>query len=325
MTLPISTPSTSLPLGRAITELRDRLDVTSQEAVTGRHADLNTTLNGRIDTALLAQKAVDDLESRRGQLNLRSTRLDLVQRSLVIVQEASAGLDTRLSAALGTGNIQSIELAAVDAAAAIDQIFAALNVRHGERYLFAGDATDRQPFPSADAVIDDVRQIAATAVDAANFNTSLDAYFNDPAGAFQQTIYGGTQTASDPDAVVGIDPSIIEVLSGLSALALAAPGEALPLIDNNPDILERAASSLFDGQTAVINLQADRGVVQQRIERDQEGLDIEETILIQTFNNITARDQVEAITELQELQSNLEAAFLLTSRLAELSFLNFVR
>lgn len=325
MTQPISNNGVSAPLARAVADLRQRLSITSEEVVTGRRADLTTALNGRIDTALLAQRAVDELESQRGQLSLRATRLEIVQQSLALVQDASRGLDTRLSAALGTNDTRAIQLAANDAATAIDQIFSALNVRHGERYLFAGDATSTPPFPSASALLDDIRQIAIAATDAADFNTALTAYFTDPAGGFQQTLYGGTSTASDPDGVTGVDPAIIEILTGLSTLALAGRDENTALIEQNPTILDGAATSLFSGQTAIINLQADRGVVQQRIERDQESLETEETILVRTLNDLTARDQFEAATELQELQANLEAAFLLTSRLANLSIINFLR
>ncbi|MEM7005277.1 MAG: flagellin, partial [Pseudomonadota bacterium] len=127
------------------------------------------------------------------------------------------------------------------------------------------------------------------------------------------------------DAVVGIDPAIAEILSGLSTLALGRRDEIIPLFDNEPEIFQSAATALFSGQTSIINLQADRGVIQQRVEREQQSLDVEETILVQTLNNLTARDQFEAASELQELQVNLEAAFLITSRLANLSILNFVR
>ncbi|MEM6410088.1 MAG: flagellin [Pseudomonadota bacterium] len=325
MTSPIFGSGTNLTLSRAISDIRDRLGTVSQEAVTGRRTDLTASLNGRIDTAFLAQRAIDGLETDRGQLNLREIRLDLVQQSLAQVRDASAGLDTRLSAALGTGDTRRIELAADDAATAIDQIFSALNVRHGERYLFAGDATDTPPFSDGDALISDIRQIAITAIDAADFNAALNTYFNDPSGGFQQTLYGGTPTASDSDAVVGIDPAIAEILSGLSTLALGRRDEIIPLFDNEPEIFQSAATALFSGQTSIINLQADRGVIQQRVEREQQSLDVEETILVQTLNNLTARDQFEAASELQELQVNLEAAFLITSRLANLSILNFVR
>ena len=82
MTSPIFGSGTNLTLSRAISDIRDRLGTVSQEAGTGRRTDLTASLNGRIDTAFLAQRAIDGLETDRGQLNLREIRLDLVQQSL---------------------------------------------------------------------------------------------------------------------------------------------------------------------------------------------------------------------------------------------------
>ncbi|MEM9670114.1 MAG: flagellin [Pseudomonadota bacterium] len=325
MTSPISNNVIPLPLNRALSDIRERLEVASEEAVTGRKSNLVADLNGQVDRALLSQKAVTDIATQRDQLNLRGTRLELAQQSVAVIQEVSSGFDTRLSTALGVDDVPSIEFAALDASVAIDQIFSSLNIRHGERYLFAGDASDTPPFPDASVLLDDIRTIAATALDTADFSAQLDLYFDDPAGPFQQTIYSGAPTASDPDAVLGTDPAIVELLKGLSVLALAGPDEVLPIIQDDPDVLQSAAESLFSGQTAIVTLQADRGIIQEQIEKTQESLDIEETILSQAFNDITARDQFEAAAQIEELQANLEAALLLTSRIANLSLINFLR
>jgi len=41
-------------------------------------------------------------------------------------------------------------------------------------------------------------------------------------------------------------------------------------------------------------------------------------------NDLTARDQYEAATELQSLQTTLEASYLITARLSQLSLLNYL-
>ena len=51
----------------------------------------------------------------------------------------------------------------------------------------------------------------------------------------------------------------------------------------------------------------------------------EEAILTSLFNDKTGRDQFEAASELQLLESQLEASYLLTARLARLSITNFIR
>jgi flagellar hook-associated protein 3 FlgL len=48
-------------------------------------------------------------------------------------------------------------------------------------------------------------------------------------------------------------------------------------------------------------------------------------VLSAAFNSLTGRDQYEAVTELEQLETNLEAAYLVTTRLSNLTLLNFIR
>jgi flagellar hook-associated protein 3 FlgL len=308
-----------------ITELRQSIARTAEETTTGRYSDLAAHLSGRVGTAMLSQKALDDIGFQREQLSQREARLDVTQRSLTMIHDRALGIDVSMQQALGTGNLANQGLAARDAKAALSDIFSALNVRFGERYLFAGDATATQPLPSPDDLLSDIRQIADTAADPAAFAAALNTYFNTPGGGWQQDIYGGTAAASDPDAVTAGSPAIVQLISNLSVLAISDPADSPLLIAQNPSLVNTAAQGLSSGLTALTNLRADRGVVQEQLATQKESLDIEETIFTIAFNALTARDQYEAAGALKDLESSLEASYLLTSRLASLSLLNFLR
>jgi flagellar hook-associated protein 3 FlgL len=73
------------------------------------------------------------------------------------------------------------------------------------------------------------------------------------------------------------------------------------------------------------NLRAEKGVFQEQIATLKETLDIEETIFTNALGALTARDQYEAASALKQLEATLEASYLLTTRLASLSLLNFMR
>lgn len=321
---PINTLLTS-SLSGPVADIRARITTVSEEAVTGRYADLVATLDGRIDKALLAEKAVQDIDTDRSQLNLRATRLEITQNSLSRIQDSIGDLSTGIIVAVGTGDENSIRFSSQQAAGSLEDIFNALGSRHGERFLFAGDATATTPFSDPEALISDVRAIANSAIDAADLEAQLDTYFNDPAGTFQTAIYSGTASASDPDAVTGIDPALINVISALSVLAVADPTNAPPVLNISSEGLSNAANDLRSGLTDLTNLRAERGIVQAQISQSLEALDAEEAVLTTAFNNLTARDQFEAATELQNLQNTLEASFLLTNRLSTLSLVNFLR
>jgi flagellar hook-associated protein 3 FlgL len=90
-------------------------------------------------------------------------------------------------------------------------------------------------------------------------------------------------------------------------------------------VLFRSASHMRAAGTQLIGQRGDIGSSLDRIATAQQMLDTEETLLKTAFNDITARDQFEAATELRELERNLEASYLLTSRLANFSLLNYLR
>ncbi len=325
MRVPTLTTLVTPHLSDAIGNMRQRISQTSQEAVTGRHADLTRHLDGQVGRAMIAQKAVDDIAQQRSILALRETRLDIVQRNLAVIQDTSSGISIALQSAIGMGDTNRQTLVSRDAEAALEQVFSALNARLGERYLFAGDSTATRPFPDHDALLDDIRAIGTTATSAADFEMAVNTYFNDPAGPWQQSIYAGNAIASDPDSVTGIDPAITGIVSGLATISLARPNEAISLFSTNPGVLQSAAARLSSGEAALTSLRSDRGVIQEQITNRQSALDLEETILTSHFNALTTRDQYEAASELRELEANLEASYLLTARLSNLTLLNFLR
>jgi flagellar hook-associated protein 3 FlgL len=323
LTLPVTLLSSGL--NETVTRLRERIDTTSEEAVTGQYKDLTAHLSGRIGQAMLSQKAIDDVANERTQLTLKASRLDIIQQSLTAVDDNIGQLGVRMKAALGSEDYTAREAVVRDAQAALASTFSTLNTRHGERYLFSGDATNTKPFADVDSFLDDVRSMAASATDATDFATQMDAYFNTSGSGWQANIYSGTSDTSDPASVTGTDPAITKTVWGLAVLALAGSDETLSLLNGNSDALIQAADTLAEGQAALTNVRAERGIIQVQIESSKDALDLEETVLTQSFNQMTARDQYEAASELKQLETGLEAAYTLTARLSNLSLLNYMR
>ena len=315
----------SAAFGQTVANVRESIARTAEESTTGRYSDLTAHLSGRIGTAMLSQKAVDDISFRREQLSLREGRLDVTQRSMTLIHDRVLGLDTSMREALLNKDEMAQGLTARDAKAALGNVFNALNVRFGERYLFAGDATDTQPFGSPDSLLADIRSLADSATNATDFAAALDTYFNTPGGGWQTSTLRSAINASDPDAVTANDPAIVELILGLAVMALSDPADSPALFKTNPDISMAGAEQVTTGLTALTNLRADRGVIQEQIATEKASLDVEETIFTTALNSLSARDQYEAASALQELQTTLEASYLLTSRLSSLSLLNYLR
>lgn len=325
MLFPIPDSLMTAKLSRTVADLRERISTTAQEAVTGRYSDLTEHLGGRIGRAMLGQKAITDIAQQRTRLSLREGRLDVMQRSLTTIQENTIGLDTRMQAAIGSNDPIARSSVVRDARAALQDAFSTLNTRHGERFLFAGDATSTQPFAAVADLLDDIEQLATTATSANDFAAALDTYFDTPGGGWQQDIYAGTATVSDTDSVTGTEPGIADLVRGLAVMVVVGSDGSLLSPTENAAALGAGANTLSSGQTALTNLRADRGVIQGQIEQQKISLDIEETILTVSFNQMTARDQYEAASELRLLETNLEASYALTARLSNLSLINYLR
>lgn len=321
---PVPNTLVSQKLGQASLDLRARLEQTSVEAVTGRRENLVQHLDGQIGDALLAEKAVADLTAERDQLSLRESRLSIVQTSLSAVSDRVQSLSTRTLSELSSGNAFSRQRVFADAGVALDEVFSALNVRLGQRFLFAGDATSTQPFNNADQLISDIRDIGASAATPEAFEAALDTYFEDPNSPWQQSIYRGTATAFDPEAVTGGSEALTGIIRNIAVIA-AAEGETGAFQANTDAILSRSASALGQAEANLVNLRADLGLQQSRLSQRSDALDLEETVLTEVLNGLTARDQFEAASELRQLQANLEASFLLTNRLSNLTLTNFLR
>jgi flagellar hook-associated protein 3 FlgL len=93
LSLPVTLHSRSL--SETIVNIRDRLDTTSQEAVTGQYSDLTAHLSGRIGHAMLGQKALDDVQNERMQLTLKENRLDIIQNTLTRIDDSIQNLGVR--------------------------------------------------------------------------------------------------------------------------------------------------------------------------------------------------------------------------------------
>ncbi|KCZ97644.1 putative flagellar hook-associated protein FlgL [Hyphomonas polymorpha PS728] len=308
-----------------IADLRARATVVAEESVTGQYADLTKHLGGRIGDAMIGKKALNDIEDQRSLLGVRQGRLDLVQKSLAGIQDRVDGLATQMLSAIGTGDYHGQSVVARDAKAALTDVFTALNGRHGDRFLFSGDETATQPFAGTEQLLADLRTIAGTATDAADFETQLDDYFYSATGGWQTSIYRGSSVATDPDSVTATDPALVELISGLAIMALSGSEDNLALFQQNPEIARSGAERLSSGTTSLVNLRADVGIIQERVAKSLETLDTEQTILNSVYNNMVGRDQYDAASELKQLEASLEAAYVLTSRLSNLSLLNFLR
>jgi len=318
-------------LSRIVTDIKARADITRTEATTGRREDITAATNGDVGGAHLLKKAVDDVKAYKSLLTLGQNRAQRTQSVLGGIVGGSVRLGTEALSALGRGDQQALDAIAIDARSTIHGIFGTLNTVEAGRALFGGDVTDRPPLASADLLLADIEAIMAGAVDAADAQAQIDFYFNDPAGGFATSIYlGGANKAPPVEIAPGVridvsataaDQPIKDMISGLAALA--THGSAT--FADASVVIDAGAKSALSADTSITIMRSAIGVGEARISDAMSRYDAEEAVLTGLFNDRTARDQFEAASELKLLESQLEASYLLTSRLARLSLANFIR
>lgn len=318
-------------VSRAVSDLKKQADVTRTESVTGRVDDVTAHLKGDVGSAHLVKKAVDDVRAYQENLSLAEGRSQATQTALNNFSVDSNRIATDTLSAIGRGDTGTLSIQATDARSALSSIFAGLNSSFGGRALFGGDETNRPPLTSPEQLISDVETIIAGATDAADAEAQLDTYFNDPAGGFATNIYqGGAGRAPLVEIAPGIrvdtsaradDQPIKDMIRGLVSIATSP---SATFADRNA-FIETSANRTLGADVLVTEQRAGIGANEARIVAARERYDSEETILVSLYNDKTARDPYEAASELRLLETQLEAAYLLTSRLARLSLSNYLR
>jgi flagellar hook-associated protein 3 FlgL len=319
-------------LSAATSSLRQQSETARAELVTGRIADLPSSLGGAIGEAFSLRGAIDAIGVRRQGLKQAALVAGVVQRSLSRSSEGAKTLASDALAANGRRDDAALSVSASEARTRVQSVFSSLNARVAGQSIFAGDASDRPALAGPDQLITDVAGLYAVAPSGADFDAALDSYFNDPAGGFSASVFtGGAGDAPSIEvedgerlqfAIRADDGAIRDLLRGLVVIAVAGTAPASTLRD---EALAAAANDALGGADALAARQADIGVAEARAANALIALDAEETALTEAYNGRTARDPFEAAARLQSLETQLSSAFAVTARLSQLSLATFLR
>lgn len=317
--------------GQAAT-LKSQAEQARTEMVTGRIADLKAELGGKIGDAHLLGKAIDDVRARQDSATRALGRTHTMQLALANATEGSETLGAHLLDSIGQSNEPSININAEKAELQLEAAISAFNSRYEGRSLFAGDAVNQPALADAETLLNDVRTIFAGAADNAQLQSDLDAYFNDVGGGFETNIYtGGAGNAARTEIADGelVDYSakadeqpVRDLLRNLSAIVVANEQTSFA---EREEALTAAAGGLIQASSDVVGIRARIGAAEERIAAADERLEAEATAFSATYNEQTARDPYEAASRLQQIESQLQASYLMTSRISLLSLANFLR
>lgn len=329
---------------------REMLQV-QEETVTGRHADVGATLGAKTARALNLHRDLQRMESLKSTNALTTQRLAASQEALGTMSGAANDAMGVLIALSGITSADQLKLAQTSMGNALSTFTAAANTSFSGEYLFAGINSDVMPFkdyfagsPASEAktAFDDAffAHFGFSQTDAAvtgitpdemkDFISGLETSFMDD--AYWQANWSNASDEnmqSRVSAAETVQSSTNTNTAGMRRMALGLViGQELLALDVS-EATRRAVSDAAIDQMgrAVAGIDGERsrlGISESRVTQANVSLNAQITILTTSIKDMEGIDTYAAATRVTTLESQLSVAYTLTSRIQNLSLLNYL-
>jgi flagellar hook-associated protein 3 FlgL len=334
-----------------VMRLQSRLSTLNREVATGSKADISGELGSRTPL-LIGLRDAHARTERYLQSNATLTlRLDAMQVALGAMQDAAGQLGWEALAAIGRSDYTSLRNVQISAAAALETVVRHLNTSVSGRYLFSGNLVETRPMVAGTApaaIVGSVVADAATAAggqidvaDVAGLVADLDAVFGDthgnPAWHFSAAFYQGSpesepdlegQLDEDTRITYGLkanDSGVRDLMQGLHMLSAVRSGDPAMTEAAYTEFAEAAVAKLQQGLGRMIDLAARTGQNQARVADNLKRLEAARDLYNREIVEMERRDPYEAATLINALEQQLEASYMVTARLSQLSLVEFLR
>jgi flagellar hook-associated protein 3 FlgL len=248
---------------------------------------------------------MDQYQTNNNTVNLR---LQTMEISVSNVFDTASKLKTLLTNALNANNAPDLALPQ-EAQNMLAEVAKQLNIKIGDRYLFAGSKTDTPPV--------DLSAAGFTAPPTVYPSTADTGYYQGDSAQLT------TRAADDFDLTYGVtgDEGGFEQI--IRALNLTASVTITPSVDRNRlqdalDVVNQAVSNLPTIRSRI-------GTAQNALDSANEVHADMSTYLDQSITNLTSVDITEAATKMSSEQVLLQASYMTISQLGQLSLANFMR
>jgi flagellar hook-associated protein 3 FlgL len=321
-------------LQRLAIETRNKIDTAGEEMTSGLNSSRYEATGGNLTRLFALERSLDRNGVFTATISLTETRLDVMQTALGNILSPIEDLSVDMSAAVGIGDQAAALTHARTARQAFANTVSSLNSQVAGQSLFAGTATDRPALANADAMLADLDTLAQGSATAADAIAAIDAYFAKPAGAFYTTGYTGSADDLTPvdigegtrlDYGVRADQDeLVAVLRSQAMAAVVAGGAFNGDADAQMALIGEAAASMLSAKEGVLDLRSSVGTRQEALETAKAQRTAERETLDLARNTIVATDPLEAASNFDALENQLNAIYTVTARLSSLRFLNLM-
>jgi flagellar hook-associated protein 3 FlgL len=321
-----------------------------EETVTGRHADVGAVLGAKTARTLNLHRDLQRMESLKSTNALTTQRLAASQEALGQMSTAANDAMEVLIALSGITSADQLELAEQNLGNALSTFTSAANTSFSGEYLFAGINSDVMPLkdylqetPPSDAKVafdgaflahfgfpqTDPAVATITPADMQTFIADLETSFmgasweTDWSKASSQNMESRVSAAETVQSSTntntqGMRYMALGLVLGQELLALGITEQVRKTVsDSAIDYMGRAISGI-DGERSKL------GISESRVTQANASLNAQITILSTSIKDMEGIDTYEAATRVTTLESQLSLAYTLTSRIQNLSLLNYL-
>ena len=315
------------------TSLKQQLQRLTLEISTGQIADIRDIAAGNTEY-------LNDLERSLGKLDSYSlATLEAgqfaggVQTALTHISAVNSSFQATLLTASNTGYGDTSAIIIQEAKTALGQVIGALNTSVGGRTIFSGTATGTSPVASSEELLAALRGAMAGAGSVDDMLAAAQAWFADPAG-FSTLGYLGSDKSlapvslSDEEAAQfelrADNPALRDTLLNLTVAALTDdPALGLTRAQQG-ELFQKTAVNTLNSNAAIIDLQSMVGYSEHQIEALSVQQSTQRTTIELARSELLSIDPYQAATELEQVQFQLQSLYAITSRMSQLSLVNYL-
>jgi flagellar hook-associated protein 3 FlgL len=345
-----------------IRETQNQMSDASQEATTGVYADFGVSLGGQVSQSIDFNREISRIDSITGSNSIANSRLSASQDALTNMSSSAQSFLDQLIALRGNSTGSSIQLSQDTAKDTLSSTIDSANTMLNGQYIFSGINTDVQPMTdnTADATTaiqnnlqayadlnagGDITQLTGTQMTDFITNYVEPAFSGVAADPSPPTLptppatdmpdWTTWSSASDQNMTSRINNSEVVESStntnadGIRYLALASTvtqalmgmnlsGDAVNAVTDQSISYARQA---IDGQNNQASL---LGLSQSRVSKANDALSAQKDIINNNIVDLQGVDPYEASTKANALQTQLETAYTLVSKIQQLSLVNYL-
>jgi flagellar hook-associated protein 3 FlgL len=338
----------SLGLRTQVMRIQSELTKAQAESSSGQVADIGLSQGLGTARTLGFDYQQQSISTYLDTNQVLTSRLDTTNQSLNQLLSIAQDFATQLTSVKSSNTDPSVIV--TQAQASLQSMMSALSTTFAGEYVFSGIKSDTQPVPaypgsppSAGKNAVDSSFLAAfgfTQSDPAVANissTAMQSYldntystlFDDngwPANFYQGSSTALTARVNTNDtstaSVTANDPGIRNLMQALTMISDLG-GQNM---NSNTFgvVIDKALSLVSTSQTQITGLQTQVGLIQAKAKSATDDLTAQKNIAETTYSKLTSVDPYQAATQVNQLTTQLQTAYSLTSRLQQLSLLQYL-